>query len=258
MQARTAQYNADEFGGTERGMGGWNQAVLVACSVGNGPGQVSMSTFAGMAQVSVPTVSNYAEAWDLAVAKGVEIPPRTALSPDKVGTFPLPAQPFNGPGGFVKTRKGGANSTDAIMDKIKSGSGAYADRMANDPEVLASLIKTAKPEALAAALSQVSGKTLQSVKDKTIDAQIANHQLDVIIAGGKPFVAKSVDTGVADEIAASLEADDEIEEMITSLVAHLDARGMVGPDTRAARILKETAMRLLDFVGLGAGVEVSS
>lgn len=125
------------------------------------------------------------------------------------------------------------------------------------PEKLAATLGSVPKEVLAAALGQVDSKTLHHVKEKAIDAQVANHQLAVIANGGKPFQPKPVDTGLTDEIAAGLEADQEIEDIIASLVAHLDARGTVGPDTRAAKILKETAMRLLDFVGVGA-IEASA
>jgi len=181
---RTAQDNAEEFGATERGEGGWNQAVLAACSCGTGQGQVPEAEFARMAGVSVPTVRNYLEGWDEAARQGV-VTVRSALSPSKVGMIPLPARAFNGPGGFVKTRRGGANSTDAIMDKIKTKSGAYADRLANDPEVLTSLLGSAAPEVLAEALSSLSYAQIKQATDNAVDRKVTDFELRNIAAGGR-------------------------------------------------------------------------
>ena len=112
---RTWQDNADEFGRTARGEGGWWLAVLVACSVEPGTGsgartdlgapaprssdKVSATEFAQRAGVNRSTVIRYFDGWPKAIAAGAEVPPATDLGPDDVGSFPIPARPFNGPGG---------------------------------------------------------------------------------------------------------------------------------------------------------------
>lgn len=252
----TAKFWAEEFGSTERGEGGWSQAQLAACCVGTGPGQVPVAQFAAWAQVSVPTVNNYVQAWDLAVAQGVEIPPRILLSPDKVGTFPLPTRPFNGVGGFVKTRKGGANSTPAIIDKIKTKSGSYASAVANDHEAMAALLETASPESITAALATVDSRTLRSVARKATEERQREFEAEIIAGGGRiptPEELGSQDQG--GEVGALLArqaAWGEVNKAGNALRKALETYGLVGSETFEAEWLRTFAMELMDSISMGA------
>lgn len=259
MTLRTAQDNAEEFGATERGEGGWNQAVLAACSCGGGPGQVSEIVFARMAGVSVPTVKNYLDGWDEAARQGV-VPRRAALSPGRVGTIPLPARAFNGPGGFVKTRRGGANSTDAIMDKIKSKSGAYARRLAGDPEVLASLLEEAGADALANALGRVDSRTLRGVARAAGDEQLVQIQAEVVAGGGRVPTLDEVNAGGVSEldgIGVRVAAWGEVAGKIDAALAAAREYGLIEPDGFEAEFLRNRAMKMMDLIsaGVGAGIE---
>ena len=161
---RTWQDNADEFGRAERGEGTWYQAALIACSVFTGKatdkintaaavlGKVSTYEFAERAGVSPDTVARYFGAWPKAIAAGAEVPPTSDLGPDDVGSFPIPARPFNGPGGYVKTRVGGPNSTEAVLNKVATSAPA-----------LTKLVDAASPKVIAAVVAEMSDEAFENL-----------------------------------------------------------------------------------------------
>ena len=164
---RTWKDNADEFGRAERGEGTWYQAALIACSVFTGKatdkinsaaaelGKVSTAEFAARARVSQDTVARYFGAWPKAIAAGAEVPPTSDLGPDDVGSFPIPARPFNGPGGYVQTRVGGPNSTDAVLTKIATGA------VKLDAEQLTAAVNMASPTVIDALVSDMSDEAFE-------------------------------------------------------------------------------------------------
>jgi hypothetical protein len=196
---RTWQDNADEFGSIERGGGGWTMAVLVACSVGTGAARVSVETFAQRAQVTPQTVQNYLDAWPRAIANGAELPGLDTLSPDDVGTFPLPSRPFHGAAGYANTRKGGANS---------------APKVGRNPVSLATAIAAADPQVLAEALRRLDPEQVAELAEIATDTDTENRDAAVIANGGRTDRPAPVDSPL-DGLAARLATIGEAEQLLT-------------------------------------------
>lgn len=260
MQHKSAHDYALEYGAMERGEGTWTQVFIAACLIGTKPGQVPFAQFMTWASVGPLTIKNHLEGYDkAAVAKLV--PARDTLTPDMIGTIELPAMPFNGPGGFVKTRKGGANSTDAVMDKIKTKSGAYASRLANDPAVLAALLETAEPAALTAAMSQVNRVTIHALSRTAATERLAQVELDVMAGGGKVPTLDEVNGGAGNELdgmAARMAEWSTVASALDGAIEQARKYGEVGTDSFEAGFLRDRAMRLVDLILAGSDVAVQS
>lgn len=185
---RTWETNADEFGGIVNGTAmGWSLAVLVACSVEPGAGQTaglkqgtqvpvtnglatgktSAKEFAKRAKVSDQTAMNYFNGWEKARIAGAEVPPAAELSPTDVGAFPLPAKPFNGPGGYVSTKNIGNGSAVVQVGNIIKG-GKLTDEIAASPAALTALIEKASPKVIAAVMAEVSDKAFEDVNQAIV------------------------------------------------------------------------------------------
>jgi hypothetical protein len=170
---RTWKDNADEFGRAVRGEDTWYMPILVACSVEPQPNaigrshsggsstpvegteKVSYAAFAARAHVSDKTVATYYQGWAKAIEKGAPVPPAADLGPDDVGSFPIPARPFNGPGGYVRTRAGGPNSTEAVLTSITAGT------VKLDAGQLTAAVNMASPTVIDALVSDMSDEAFE-------------------------------------------------------------------------------------------------
>jgi hypothetical protein len=190
---RTAQDNAREFGDVVNGRAlGWTLAALVAASVFTGKatdkinskplelGKITVREFAEAAGVSDETVRAYFSRWEKARKAGAPVPAAADLSPADIGTFPLPARPFNGPGGYTRTARSTTTTPTAptadpdpaalVKTIMDDPNGPLATALANSAPVLQAILEqaaspTADPEAIQLAALEMSESSFETIRD---------------------------------------------------------------------------------------------
>jgi hypothetical protein len=141
---------------------------LIACSVSlqPSPGKVPPVVFAARAEVSEGTVKKYLDGWERAIAAGAPIPSVFTLSPDSIGTFPLPERAFNGPNGYVSTKNSAANGVNSILEAIVapvSGKTAkITTELSKSADAITKIIDIATPTTIEDIVDAMSDETYES------------------------------------------------------------------------------------------------